>query len=102
MVVLLLNGLAAVWAVWFMGGERQRTERSEKAEQCCQCRSAEAECVKTDSLKKGRGCQAGLRTLEAQKMRSRVVEEVRRLERNSTFSFRFHCFRFVPFVCIID
>ena len=42
MVVLLLNGLAAVWAVWLVGGERQRAERSEKAEQ--------AECVKTDSL----------------------------------------------------
>ena len=96
MVVLLLNGLAAVWAVWFMGGERQRTERSEKAEQCCQCRSAEAECVKTDSLKKGKGYQARLRTLEAQEMRRRGSEE-----RNSTFSFRFHCFRFVPFVCII-
>ena len=23
-------------------------------------------------------------------------------ERNSTFSFRFHCFKFVPFVRIID
>ena len=53
--------------------------------------------MKADSLKKGRGCQAGLRTLEAQEMRSRGSEE-----RNSTFSFRFHCFRFVPFVCIID
>ena len=55
-LVLLLNGLAAVWAVWLVGGERQRTKRSEKTEQCCQCRRAEAECVKTDSLKKGRGC----------------------------------------------
>ena len=44
MVVLLLNGSKAAWLV---GGERQRAERSEKAEQ--------AECVKTDSLKKGRG-----------------------------------------------
>ena len=42
MVVLLLNGSAAVWAVWLVGGERQRAERSEKAEQ--------VECVKTDSL----------------------------------------------------
>ena len=65
MVVLLLNGSAAVWAVWLMGGERQRTERSEKVEQCCQCRRAEAECVKTNSLKKGRGCQAVLKTLES-------------------------------------
>ena len=65
MVVLLLNGPAAVWAVWLAGGERQRTERSEKAEQCCQCRRAEAECVKTNSLKKGRGCQAVLKTLES-------------------------------------
>ena len=48
MIVLLLNGSTAVWAVWLVGGERQRAERSEKAEQ--------AECVKTDSLKKGRGC----------------------------------------------
>ena len=54
--------------------------------------------MKIDSLKKGRGCQAGLRTLEAQEMRSRGSDE----ERNSTFSFRFHCFRFVPFVFIID
>ena len=58
--------------------------------------------MKTDSLKKGRGCQARLSTLEAQEMRSRFVEEVRTEERNSTFSFRFHCFRFVSFVCIID
>ena len=65
MVVLLLNGSAAVWAVWLMGGERQRTERSEKAEQCCQCRRAEAECVKTNSLKNGKGCQAVLKTLES-------------------------------------
>ena len=36
-----------MWAVWLMGGERQRAERSEKAKQ--------AECVKIDSLKKGRG-----------------------------------------------
>ena len=57
MVVLLLNGSAAVWAVWLVGGERQRAERSEKVEQ--------AECVKTDSLKKGRGCQARLRILES-------------------------------------
>ena len=42
MDVLLLNGLAAVWAMWLVGGERQRAERSEKAEQ--------VECVKTDSL----------------------------------------------------
>ena len=54
MVVLLLNGSKAVWLV---GDERQRAERSEKAEQ--------AECVKTDSLKKGRGCQARLKTLES-------------------------------------
>ena len=40
MVVLLLNGLAAVWAVWLVGGERQRAERSEKVSRC----------VKTDSL----------------------------------------------------
>ena len=53
--------------------------------------------MKTDSLKKGRGYQAGLRTFEAQEMRSRGSEE-----RNSTFNFRFHCFRCVPFVCIID
>ena len=65
MVVLLLNGSVAVWAVWLMGGKRQRTERSEKAEQCCQCRRAEAKCVKTNSLKKGRGYQAVLKTLES-------------------------------------
>ena len=46
MVVLLLNGSAAVWAVWLVvvGGERQGAERSEKTEQ--------AKCVKIDSLKK--------------------------------------------------
>ena len=64
-LVLILTGSTTVWAVWLVGGKRQRTEKSEKAEQCCQCRRAEAECVKTDSLKKGRGCQVGLRTLEA-------------------------------------
>ena len=63
--MLLLNGLAAVWAVWPVGGKRQRTKRSEKVEQCCQCRRAQAECVKTNSLKKGKGCQAGLKTLES-------------------------------------
>ena len=78
MVVLLLNGSATVWAAWLANGKRQRTERSEKAEQCCQCRRAEAECVKTDSLKKGKGYQAGLRTLEAQEPRSIAVEEVRK------------------------
>ena len=40
--MLLLNGSAAVWAMWVVGGERQRAERSEKAEQ--------VKCVKTDSL----------------------------------------------------
>ena len=55
-LVLLLNGSTTVWAVWLVGGKRQRTERSEKAEYCCQCRRVEAECVKSDSLKKGRGC----------------------------------------------
>ena len=55
--MLLLNGSAAVWAMWLVGGERQRAERSEKAEQ--------VECVKTNSLKEGRGCQARLKTLES-------------------------------------
>ena len=55
--MLLLNGSTAVWAVWLVGGERQREVRSEKVEQ--------AECLKTDSLKKGRGCQARLRILES-------------------------------------
>ena len=72
MDVLLLNGLAAVWAMWLVGGERQRAERSEKAEQCCQCRRAEAECVKTNSLKKGRGCQAVLKTLESGGVRDEI------------------------------
>ena len=43
--------------------------------------------MKTDSLKKGRGCKAGLRTLEVQEMRSREVEEVRRGTQLSTLGF---------------
>ena len=43
--------------------------------------------MKTDSLKKGKGCQVGLRTLEAQEMRSRAVEEVRRGTQLSALGF---------------
>ena len=50
--------------MWLVGGERQRAERSEKVEQ--------AECVKTDSLKKGRGCQAKLRILESGGVRDEI------------------------------